>query len=77
MTTAVSDGQGSHPWELCPLAAGGSHGHLMNELVLSILQDRKPLVEIAQALDMTVCGIVAHRSAPRDGERMRVPCYSL
>ena len=54
---------------------GGSHGHLMNEFVLSILQDRKPAVDIVQALNMTVCGIVAHQSALKDGERLPVPQY--
>ena len=49
---------------------GGSHGHLSNEFVLSILQDRTPLVNIAQALNMTVCGIVANESALKDGERL-------
>jgi predicted dehydrogenase len=54
---------------------GGSHGPLMNEFVLSILADRKPLVDITQALNMTVGGIVAHQSALRDGERLKVPQY--
>ncbi len=58
-----------------PGGHGGSHGPLMNEFVLSILEDRKPLVDIAQALNMTVPGIVAHQSALRDGERMAVPHY--
>ena len=35
----------------------------MNEFVLSILEDRMPLVDVAQALNMTVAGIVAHQSA--------------
>jgi len=56
---------------------GGSHGQLMNEFVLSILEDRKPLVDIVQALNMTVCGIIANQSALKDGERMKVPQYSL
>jgi predicted dehydrogenase len=56
---------------------GGSHGHLMNEFVTAILQDRKPLVDIAQALNMTVAGIVAHQSALKDGERMKIPQYTL
>jgi len=47
----------------------------MNEFVLSILEDRKPVVDVVQALNMTVPGIVAHRSALRDGERMAVPHY--
>ena len=54
---------------------GGSHGQLMNEFVLSILQDRKPLVDIVQALNMTVCGIIANESALKDGERLKVPQY--
>jgi predicted dehydrogenase len=54
---------------------GGSHGHLMNEFVTAILADRKPLVDIAQALNMTVAGIVAHQSALKDGELMKIPQY--
>ena len=56
---------------------GGSHGHLMNEFVTAILEDRKPLVDIAQALNMTVPGIVAHQSALKDGEWMKVPQYRI
>ena len=56
---------------------GGSHGQLMNEFVTSILADRQPLVDIAQALNMTVAGIVAHASALRDGETMKIPQYKL
>jgi predicted dehydrogenase len=56
---------------------GGSHGYLMNEFVTAILQDRKPLVDVAQALNMTVAGYVAHQSALKDGERMKIPQYTL
>ena len=56
---------------------GGSHGYLMNEFVTAILQDRKPLVDIAQALNMTVAGIVAHQSALKDGELMKIPQFKL
>lgn len=56
---------------------GGSHGYLMNEFVESILLDRSPLVDIAQALNMTVAGIVAHQSALRNGELMKIPQYVL
>ncbi|MGQ9589965.1 MAG: hypothetical protein ACUVYA_06690 [Planctomycetota bacterium] len=56
---------------------GGSHGHLMNEFIAAILEDREPLVDIAQSLAMTVAGIVAHRSALRDGETMKIPQYRL
>ena len=56
---------------------GGSHGHLMNEFVTAILQDRTPLVDIVQALNMTVAGIIAHQSALKDGELMKIPQYRL
>lgn len=54
---------------------GGSHGHLTHEFVLSILQDRQPLVEIAMALNLTVSGSVAHTSASKDGEWLKIPQY--
>ncbi len=56
---------------------GGSHGHLMSEFVDAILRDRKPWVDVAQALNMTVAGIVAHQSALRDGELMKIPQYAM
>lgn len=56
---------------------GGSHGYLMNEFVTAILQDRTPLVNIAWALNMTVSGIVAHQSALKDGELLKIPVYSF
>lgn len=56
---------------------GGSHGRLMNEFISSIILDRKPLVDIIAALNMTIPGIVAHQSAMRDGEWLKIPQYSL
>jgi predicted dehydrogenase len=54
---------------------GGSHGYLMDEFVTAILADRKPLVDIAVALNMTVSGIVAHQSALKDGELLQIPQF--
>ena len=56
---------------------GGSHGYLMNEFVEAILEDRDPLVDVAQSLNMTVSGIVAHQSALKDGELMKIPQYTM
>ena len=56
---------------------GGSHGYLGHEFVVSILQNRKPLVDITWALNMSVSGIVAHQSALKDGELMKIPQYKL
>lgn len=58
-----------------PGGHGGSHGQLMNEFVHSILQDRRPLVDVVAALNMTVGGIIANQSALRDGERLKVPQF--
>jgi predicted dehydrogenase len=55
---------------------GGSHGYLMNEFVTAILQDRKPLVDINLALNMTVAGIVAHESALKGGELLKIPQFT-
>lgn len=55
---------------------GGSHGYLTDEFISALLQNRKPLVDIACALNMTVPGIVAHQSALRDGELLPIPQYA-
>ena len=55
---------------------GGSHGYLTDEFVAALLEDRTPLVNIAWALNMTASGIVAHQSALKDGELMKVPKFS-
>lgn len=56
---------------------GGSHGQLSSEFIDAILRDRKPWVDVAQALNMTVAGIVAHHSALKDGELLKIPQYVL
>ena len=43
----------------------------------AILRDRKPWIDVAQALNMTVSGIVAHYSALNDGELLKIPQYKL
>lgn len=55
---------------------GGSHGHLCEEFVNSILQERKPLVDVAAGLNMTVAGVIAHQSALKDGESMKIPQFA-
>jgi predicted dehydrogenase len=55
----------------------GSHGYLTNEFVESILLNRKPLVSVDVALNMTVSGVVAHQSALKDGELLKIPQYKL
>ena len=59
-----------------PGGHGGSHGYLGHEFVMSILENRKPLIDINAALNMTVSGIVAHQSALKDGQLMKIPQYT-
>jgi predicted dehydrogenase len=54
---------------------GGSHGPLASEFVTAILEDRQPMVDVYEALAMTVPGVVAHQSALKDGETLKVPQY--
>lgn len=65
------------PPGVAPGAHGGSHGYLMNEFVTAILTDRQPLVDITMALNLTAAGIVAHQSALKDGETLKIPQYKL
>ncbi len=63
------------PPSVDPGGHGGSHGPLMNEFITSILQDRRPMVDVYEALAMTVPGIVAHQSALQGGETLQVPQF--
>jgi predicted dehydrogenase len=63
------------PPGVAPGGHGGSHGPLADEFVTAILEDRRPLVSIYEALAMTVPGILAHESALKDGETLKVPQY--
>jgi len=56
---------------------GGSHGQLTNNFIESILLDKKPIVDIGDALSMTLSGVMAHKSALAGGEWMKIPQYDL
>ncbi len=58
-----------------PGGHGGSHGQLSNEFITAILEDREPLVNVYEALAMTVPGIIAHNSALKDGESLKIPQF--
>ncbi len=64
------------PKEVASGGHGGSHGYLTDEYVSAILEKRKPLVDVAAALNMTVAGVIAHQSALKDGETLKVPQFA-
>jgi predicted dehydrogenase len=54
---------------------GGSAVFISAEFVNAVLENREPTVNVYEALAMTAPGIVAHQSALKDGETMRVPQF--
>ena len=56
---------------------GGSHGQLTNNFIESILLDKEPIVPVGDALNMTLGGVMAHKSALKGGEWMKIPQYDL
>jgi len=63
------------PPGVSPGGHGGSHSYLMNDFVMAVIENRKPLVDVAWALNMSVAGAIAHESALKDGELMKIPQY--
>jgi predicted dehydrogenase len=51
----------------------GSHTFLTHEFVESVLTGRKPVVDVFAAVACTAPGIVAHQSALKGGEQLKVP----
>lgn len=53
----------------------GSHTFITHEFIDAIIKDRKPEVDIYQALAMTAPGIIAHESAMKGGELLKIPFF--
>lgn len=65
------------PPHVDPGGHGGAEGQLMNEFITAILQDRTPWCNVADALNLTVAGVVASQSAKKDGELLKIPQYTM
>ena len=53
----------------------GSHCFISHEFVDAVLRRRRPAVDVYEAVAYTAPGIVAHQSALRDGESLRIPSF--
>lgn len=53
----------------------GSHPHLVNEFVMSIIENRKPWIDETLGGNITAAGICAHESAMNDGAAVSVPMF--
>ena len=53
----------------------GSHTFLTHEFIDALINERKPVVDVYEALAYTVPGIIAHESALRGGELLKIPQF--
>ncbi len=53
----------------------GSHTFITHEFIDSIVRNRKPAVDIYESVAYTVPGIVAHQSALKGGELLKIPNF--
>jgi len=56
---------------------GGSHPHMVNEMVSALVTDHDPRPNATTAANWTCVGICAHQSAMRGGEIVRLPEFTL
>ena len=54
---------------------GGSHTFITHEFIDSLVNNRKPEVDVYEALAYTAPGIVGHQSALKNGEYMTIPDF--
>lgn len=52
---------------------GGSHAYLVDEFVQAVAAGRQPAVNAWEAARYFIPGIIAHKSALRDGELLKIP----
>jgi predicted dehydrogenase len=55
---------------------GGSHPHLAHEFLTSLVEKRQPYPNGRQSANITCVGILAHESAMKGGEIIRLPEFS-
>jgi len=83
ISTAAGETITSDPdyWHMVPEAMridsghGASHPFITHEFTMALVEDREPAVNVYEAVAMTAPGIVAHASALKGGEQMKVPSF--
>jgi len=56
---------------------GGSHPHLVHEFVGSLRNNRQPYPNAIQSANITCVGILAHESALKGGEIIKLPAFTF
>jgi len=54
---------------------GGSHPHLVHAFVSSVVESRRPPVDVITAANWTAAGLCAHASALENGNPVPVPTF--
>ena len=75
-STSVYGGDESHLSFKQGNGHGGSHPHLADEFVMSIVEGRRPAIDAVTAANWTCAGILAHDSALRDGAWIDLPVFT-
>jgi hypothetical protein len=53
----------------------GSHPHLVNEFVRSIIEERQPEIDAVRSANWTAAGICAHESSMLNGAEILIPDF--
>jgi len=53
----------------------GSHTFLTHEFIDALVHERRPLIDVYEAVSYTAPGIVAHQSSLKGGERLKIPDF--
>ena len=76
-TKGVYGGKKQHLSFIQGSGHGGSHPHLANEFVMALVEGRDPYPNAVQSANWTCVGILAHQSALKGGEILRLPGFTL
>jgi predicted dehydrogenase len=74
-TKGVYDAEHAHLSFIQGGGHGGSHPHLVNEFVSSIVEGRASFPDVYQSVNWTCAGICAHESAMRGGQIVPLPDF--
>ncbi|WPP51680.1 Gfo/Idh/MocA family oxidoreductase [Catalinimonas niigatensis] len=56
---------------------GGSHPHLVHAFLDALVKGQDPYPNAVQSANITCVGIIAHESAQKNGEVMKMPAFTL
>jgi len=56
---------------------GGSHPHLVHAFLDALVNNKNPYPNAVQSANITCVGIIAHESAQKNGEVMKMPDFTL